>query len=178
MSTDDIRLSDNERMVALQALGTHYAEGRISSAEFNERTTKVAEAQTYSALTPLFGDLPGGVPFTLVSAGLTPNVLEVQSEDPGLLELKQLKSRGKLIEQLDLAFTVVGMIVFFLGMYLGWGYFWLALVASGGAMMLSRALLQYDETDEKTFESLQKKEAKEKKQRLLDAEKRMRELGQ
>lgn len=105
-------------------------------------------------------------------------VPEVQSEDPGLLELKQLKSRGKLIEQLDLAFTVVGMIVFFLGMYLGWGYFWLALVASGGAMMLSRALLQYDETDEKTFESLQKKEAKEKKQRLLEAEKRMRELGQ
>lgn len=62
MSHDDIRLSDNERMTALQALGTHYADGRLDLTEFNERTAKVGEARTIGELRPLFDDLPGGIP--------------------------------------------------------------------------------------------------------------------
>ncbi|MEJ6013693.1 DUF1707 domain-containing protein [Corynebacterium sp. H127] len=179
MATDDIRLSDSERSVALQALGTHFAEGRIDMTEFNERTEKAATARTFSELKELFEDLPGGVPFTVGATGLQaqlPAATPLADIAPDVAELNDLKARGRKIQVLDLVFTAVGLTVFFVGMALDWSYFWVAMLAAGAGMVGSRALLRFDEHEEKAFESLEKAETKAKQQRLIDAEKRLREL--
>ena len=52
------RLSDNERAQAMTALGSHFAEGRLTLAEYEERVQKVAEAVTDDEVAQLFRDLP------------------------------------------------------------------------------------------------------------------------
>lgn len=52
------RLSDNERAQAMNALGSHFAEGRLTLAEYEERVQKVAEAVTDDEVAQLFRDLP------------------------------------------------------------------------------------------------------------------------
>lgn len=166
-------------MTAMQDLGTHYAEGRIDLTEFNDRTAKVAEARTLGQLRPLFDDLPGGLPLKVEETSIVPiNTAPAPvTSSSAELELHDLKRRGNRIHQLDVIFQVVGFAVFFIGMALGWGYFWLAILASGGASILTRTVLNFDDSEEKTFNALQKKEAKEKQQRLLQVQERMKELG-
>lgn len=174
MSHDELRLSDNERMTALQALGTHYAEGRLDITEFNDRTEKAAVARTLGELRPLFDDLPGGIPFQ--AGSLTPQLPVAQPSDASQ-ELMELKKKGELVQRLDVVFSVVGGGLFFLGLMLGWHYSWLGMLAAGGAMMLSRAALKFNESDEKTFEKLAKQEDKDRQKRLLEADNRIKELG-
>jgi Domain of unknown function (DUF1707) len=54
----ELRIGDAEREAAVTALGEHYAAGRLSKDEFDERTAAALTALTASALAPLFGDLP------------------------------------------------------------------------------------------------------------------------
>jgi Domain of unknown function (DUF1707) len=55
----ELRIGDAEREAAVTALGEHYAAGRLSKDEFDERTAAALTAPTQSALVPLFLDLPG-----------------------------------------------------------------------------------------------------------------------
>lgn len=175
MSHDELRLSDNERMTALQALGTHYADGRLDLTEFNERTTKVAEARTIGDLRPLFDDLPGGIPFQ--PGSLSPRLPVTQDSSP-TRELAELKRKGNLIKTIDSLAGSLALVVFFLGLFVfGWSYSWLALLAAGSVMVMSRQVLGVKDADEKTLKALEKQEQKERKQRLLEAEKRAKELG-
>ena len=59
---DRLLLSDAERLLALTALGDHYAAGRLDDPEFHARSGDVAAARTLGQLHGSFGDLPRGSP--------------------------------------------------------------------------------------------------------------------
>ncbi|MFD7659458.1 DUF1707 domain-containing protein [Actinosynnema sp. NPDC059797] len=68
MSERDIRIGDAEREHALELLGTHLGEGRLTVDEFGERSARVATARTRGDLCALFADLPAPRPeFTRVA---------------------------------------------------------------------------------------------------------------
>jgi hypothetical protein len=53
-----LRIGDAEREAACRTLGEHFAAGRLTRSEFDERTTAAWAARTDAELTPLFADLP------------------------------------------------------------------------------------------------------------------------
>lgn len=56
--TAQLRIGDAERDHAAKALGEHYATGRISKEEYEERSEQVWAARFQADLEPLFADLP------------------------------------------------------------------------------------------------------------------------
>jgi hypothetical protein len=54
----ETRIGDAEREAAIAALGEHYAAGRLTKQEYDERAEVAWSARTESALRPLFVDLP------------------------------------------------------------------------------------------------------------------------
>jgi hypothetical protein len=54
----EVRIGDDEREAAVRALGDHFAAGRLTKEEFDERSEQAWVARTRSALMPLFADLP------------------------------------------------------------------------------------------------------------------------
>jgi Domain of unknown function (DUF1707) len=54
-----LRVGDGERDHALDALGKHYAAGRLSAEELEDRISAALRARTRSDLSVLFRDLPG-----------------------------------------------------------------------------------------------------------------------
>ena len=54
----ELRIGDDEREAAVTALGEHYAAGRLTKDEFDERSARANAARTRSELWPLFTDLP------------------------------------------------------------------------------------------------------------------------
>lgn len=59
---EQLRLSDAERDEAARVLGEHYAQGRLTAEEHEERQERLFAARTYADLPPVFHDLPGGSP--------------------------------------------------------------------------------------------------------------------
>lgn len=55
----DVRIGTAERERAFSLLGEHFAAGRLSPAEFDERSAAAGRAVTRGELIPLFADLPG-----------------------------------------------------------------------------------------------------------------------
>jgi hypothetical protein len=55
----EIRIGDADRTAAAEELGEHFAQGRLTADEHQERLDRVMSARTASELTPLFADLPG-----------------------------------------------------------------------------------------------------------------------
>ncbi len=58
MNGPEIRIGDAEREAAITALGEHFAAGRLTKEEYDERAEQAWAARTSSALLPLFADLP------------------------------------------------------------------------------------------------------------------------
>ena len=54
-----LRIGDVERDRAVSALGDHYAAGRLTAEEFDDRSSRAGQARTTEDLAPLFADLPG-----------------------------------------------------------------------------------------------------------------------
>ncbi len=54
----ELRIGDGERDAAVSALGEHYAQGRLTKDELDERTDAAWTARTAADLRPLFADLP------------------------------------------------------------------------------------------------------------------------
>jgi hypothetical protein len=54
----DLRVSDRERDAAVQELREHFAAGRLTEDEFNERVQAAYEARTEGQLNGLLSDLP------------------------------------------------------------------------------------------------------------------------
>ena len=54
----ELRIGDEEREAAVAALGEHYAAGRLTKEEYDERAERAFAARTRSQLLPLFADLP------------------------------------------------------------------------------------------------------------------------
>jgi uncharacterized membrane protein len=55
----ELRIGDAERTAAADELAEHYAQGRLSTEEHQERLDRVLSARTRSELGPVFADLPG-----------------------------------------------------------------------------------------------------------------------
>lgn len=53
-----LRIGDGERDAAVSALGEHYAAGRLTQEEYDERSGAAWSARTNAQLWPLFADLP------------------------------------------------------------------------------------------------------------------------
>jgi len=53
-----LRIGDTERDAATAALGEHFASGRLTREEFDERLEQAWAAKTAEELDPLFADLP------------------------------------------------------------------------------------------------------------------------
>ncbi len=63
------RIGTAERESALAALGEHFALGRLSKEEYDERSDAAWSARTASDLRPLFADLPHGSPVVEATGG-------------------------------------------------------------------------------------------------------------
>jgi hypothetical protein len=59
---DRIRVSDADRERVTARLREHYADGRLTSEEFEERLTVVLNATTFGDLRRVMADLPDGAP--------------------------------------------------------------------------------------------------------------------
>ena len=59
---DHIRVSDADRERVTARLREHFAEGRLTSDELDERISAALNAKTFGDLRPLMADLPGPVP--------------------------------------------------------------------------------------------------------------------
>ncbi|HEY0238515.1 MAG TPA: DUF1707 domain-containing protein [Friedmanniella sp.] len=57
-STEPVRIGDAERDEALDKLGDHFAAGRLTREELDERTEKAMGARFDRDLEPIFSDLP------------------------------------------------------------------------------------------------------------------------
>lgn len=61
-SPEHLRVGDADRDAAVTALGDHYAAGRLTADEHDERMGRAWAARTYGDLVAIFADLPGPVP--------------------------------------------------------------------------------------------------------------------
>ncbi len=57
-SDQHLRVSDAERNAVTERLATHYSDGRLDQAEFDERVSRAMAAKTRGDLDGLFDDLP------------------------------------------------------------------------------------------------------------------------
>lgn len=183
---DDLLLSDDERTHALDALGKHYADGRLDTAEFYDRSGAVATARTFSALADVFKGLPGGIPLNRVDG----QVVKVPFSDGSAVaadrtvagsaaaaELAALRNRGNTIESLDwiiLGITLIGFLV--LQLIVGWDHAWIVWPSLIVTLSVPRMILRFGDADEEAYEALKKSDAEARKQRLAEAAKRIREL--
>jgi hypothetical protein len=69
---DRIRISDADREQAAARLRDHFAEGRLSPEELDERITAVFSAKTHGDLRHVLADLPGEAPVAPLSAQAPP----------------------------------------------------------------------------------------------------------
>jgi hypothetical protein len=90
-SGPELRIGDAEREAAVTALGEHYAAGRLTKDEYDERADLAWQARTSSALWPLFADLPG--PHTAPAASTAPTTTPTWA--PTWAATPALTSRGR-----------------------------------------------------------------------------------
>ena len=64
----ELRIGTAERQHAVQALGEHFAKGRLDTEESEERTAAGYGARTAGRAPELFRDLPGAAPTTALPA--------------------------------------------------------------------------------------------------------------
>ena len=57
-----LRIGDAERSGAVEALGEHFASGRLTHEGYDERATRALQARTAADVAPLFADLPAPYP--------------------------------------------------------------------------------------------------------------------
>jgi Domain of unknown function (DUF1707) len=91
-SYSDLRISDAERAEVAELLATHYGDGRLDQAEFDQRLDQAMRAKTYRDLSGLLADLPpvpspGGPagPTRARSGPRAPpgNLVTTATQDPG-----------------------------------------------------------------------------------------------
>lgn len=125
---DSLRLSDAERETASQALGEHFAQGRLDADEHAERHERVWASKTRGDIPPLFADLPGGSPLHPApprSPGLPPTA------PPWVTASRYSRPRRMGVPApVKIAFGIVVAVLVIT-------HWWLVLIALGVAWMLS-----------------------------------------
>jgi hypothetical protein len=72
MTGDGVRVGDSDREAAVTALADHYAAGRLTKEEFDQRADTAWAARTTTDLFGLFTDLPGPVTATAAPPPVAP----------------------------------------------------------------------------------------------------------
>ena len=89
------------------------------------------------------------------------------------------RTRGGLVHGIDAVVLSASMILFFLGLFVfDWSYFWVVFPIAGIASWGVREAVKLSDDDEKLYEELKKKDAKDRAERLRLAAERRKELGQ
>lgn len=168
MTADDaIRVGDNDRSVALDRLGAYFADGYLTVAEFDERSGQAAVATTQAQLQGLFQDLPEyQAPAVRGGAGLAAEQ-----------ELDDVLARNRKVQRADSIIGSLTLLLFFVGLFAGWPYFWAVFIVGGVAAAVTRGIYGLSDEDEDLAEELTKKQDKQRKKRLQQAAERRRELG-
>lgn len=184
---DDLLLSDDERLHALNVLSEHYATGRIDSSEFYDRSAQIAQARTLHSTRPAFAGLPGGVPFEIVDGRIRATARAADVPAPSgnstvapmspNAELDSLRKRGRAVESLDWIIIGTTLITFLVLQFIvGWDYAWIVWPSLIVTLSVPRMILNYGDEDEEIYEELKESEAEERKARLRAAAERIREL--
>jgi hypothetical protein len=119
-SDQHLRVSDAERNAVAERLATHYSDGRLDQAEFDERVSKAMAAKTRGDLDGLFDDLPDPEP-----AGASRNA---RPGDPAVPYRRRRRSgfgRVLLLAVLFIAaLSIVSHVLTAFAFYVPW--FWIA----------------------------------------------------
>lgn len=111
-----VRIGDAERDQAVAVLSDHFVAGRLTQAEFEERSEVVTRARYADDLDPLFDDLPSS------------NELQVA---PGRADLRRRPGPPPPFMMLA-PFLMVGLVVTSVALtapWLLWGMFWIVLIS-------------------------------------------------
>lgn len=186
--SEDILLSDDERLHALNVLGEHYAAGRLDSSEFYDRSGWVAQARTLPDARPAFAGLPGGVPLEIANGHV--HVVDTPAAAPAVRrsdapaptdtesELVSLRQRGRTVESLDWIIIGITLMTFLvLQMIVDWDYAWVVWPSLIVTLSVPRMILGFSDEDEELYDELKESEADERKARLREAADRIRQLG-
>ncbi len=95
---DTLRIGDADRESAVDLLGEHYALGRLTREEFDERSDAVWSARTRGDLATVFADLPVRTPGT----GHSPPAGRARGRGPG---------RGRLLPLAPVVVALVALAV-------------------------------------------------------------------
>ncbi|SEL47787.1 protein of unknown function [Rhodococcus maanshanensis] len=183
---EDLLLSDDERMHALNVVSEHYAAGRLDTTEFYDRSEVIASARTLDVMRGAFRGLPGGVPLEQVDGRL--RKIPVGEDNPAAIasrttstgadaELSSLRRRGGLIDSLDGVIFGVTLVTFLvLQVVVDWDYAWVVWPSLLITLSLPRMILRFSDADEEIYGELKDAEAKSRKKRLQEATERILEL--
>ncbi|HYZ53295.1 MAG TPA: DUF1707 domain-containing protein [Streptosporangiaceae bacterium] len=107
----DMRISDAERAEVVDLLSTHYEDGRLDQAEFDQRLDQAMKARTYKDLNGLFNDLPltGGPSGSGGSGGAGGRGSAGVHQVPGQQGLGRFGGRGHRVLFLILVVAVVAV---------------------------------------------------------------------
>lgn len=179
----DLRLSDDERLHALNVLGEHFAAGRLDTAEFYERSGEISAARTLEPVRTAFRELPGGAPLHVVDnrirriSGELADTGPAETVHPAEKELSSLIRRGNIVESLDWVIVGITLVTFLvLNNVVGWDYAWIVWPSLVVTLGLPRLIFNFDDSDEELYEELKEAENEERKKRLKQASERIKEL--
>jgi hypothetical protein len=102
-----LRISDAEREAAVSALGEHFAAGRLTREEYDERADRAVKARTAAEVSPLFTDLPAPHPYAAAPRA-TPPAPRPTGSWPAY---RPPVRRGTRLPIVPLQFIVVGLAV-------------------------------------------------------------------
>ncbi|MEU6644308.1 DUF1707 domain-containing protein [Saccharomonospora sp. NPDC046836] len=93
-----LRIGTGEREEACRVLSDHFAEGRLTAAEYEERVSSALAAQTRADVRPLFEDLPGPRPtYLLPPIEPRPHVLPAAPETALAAPAGEWSDRSKVV---------------------------------------------------------------------------------
>ena len=130
----EIRIGDAEREAAVAALGEHYAAGRLTKEEYDERAEQAWAARASSALTPLFVDLPA-------PHWNRPTMASTTSTGPSYNRRPARGATGQ-VRRAGFHLPLLPMLAIFVGVALLIGHFWVFWLLLGLFWWSGRAFRQ------------------------------------
>jgi hypothetical protein len=111
-----VRIGDAERDQAVSLLSDHFVAGRLTQAEFEDRSEQATRSRYNDELEPLFDDLPTSRELQIAQRG--PAVRRKPGPPPPLLMLMPFLMIGLVISSVALTAP-----------WLLWGVFWIVLIS-------------------------------------------------
>ena len=104
-----LRISDAEREAAVNALGEHFAAGRLTREEYDERSERAYAARTAAEVAPLFTDLPAPHPYAQATPRATRPARPATGPTGPWPVPRAPVRRGPRVPLLPVLFIVIGL---------------------------------------------------------------------